>query len=877
MPIARIKKSIQPAIEDGHRFCLLYGRGIDDVFLSDDGRELDFPHTLHTELKARGYQRIAFISPSRPVFFLDAESEQAARPTVAAAGSVETNHKSRRKNKVARTKLLKNGPMGDLNLLAQQPPTPQVDGAVTTGSADVTSHNYQVGDTFAIRRLNAIMQDASIKSAVVFLQAQDTLTLFRETRVLAGIIGEWMHLPTTNENICILAFSSASYESLCEESRTIPVALVQRWILRQGKTGAPILVGTPDREELHRIVWYCNQGNRYRLDEMDENDLNRVVDAMYVENQPARTWIARLKTLDSLTLDALRSRGWLTSKRFGDKSAWERLDELTGVDDFKCRIRELCNWYTLHRSDNISEENVPSFHMLFIGHPGTGKTTCAELVGELAHDIGLLERGHLVVANCSDLVAGYVGQTAIKTNAKIDEALDGVLFIDEGYMLVEPERGGFGREALDTLTARMDAERHRLIVVVALYPDKEDLFLSSNPGLSRRFPTENRICFPDFTVSQLIEIAQTMCKRRNIPMDDRSRALLAEIVAGMYADRDASFGNAGEIRNLVDSLDFSRSNRLVAQGLPADTPLCDADVGGQYRHYLTSFKYSEAVFASLDNIIGLEEVKATIRGLAQKIVLEKARQQRNPAAKAGKGIQHIAFAGAPGTGKTMTAEAVADIFREVGLLKRGHVVKAHPTDALEAKIGEALDGVLFMDEVRAWIGNTLAYSTLLTAMTTYSNRLVVIIADYPENVLAFLTSDPGLRSRFRHIIYFPDYSADELYRILELTAEEEHYRISPEAKSKLYRLFDAAIQQRGRLEGNGRSVKDTLFDEMKTRMAARLLANGLLDSQDLDTFLPEDVPGWFGIDDGVIYQDAPAGEEIYLPQTTGTRLTLLPE
>jgi len=183
-------------------------------------------------------------------------------------------------------------------------------------------------------------------------------------------------------------------------------------------------------------------------------------------------------------------------------------------------------------------------------------------------------------------VAEYVGGTAIKTNHVIDQALDGVLFIDEAYTLTETDRGGFGQEAVDTLLTRMEDERGRLVVIVAGYPEKMEKFRHSNPGLPRRFPEENVINFPNYTPPELWKILSEMLLLRNIPITGAVEVCLLEVIQGLYNLRDENFGNAGEMRNLADALERKRASRIVHNRLPIQSPLTSEDLPEKYQSYL---------------------------------------------------------------------------------------------------------------------------------------------------------------------------------------------------------------------------------------------------------------------------------------------------
>ena len=157
-------------------------------------------------------------------------------------------------------------------------------------------------------------------------------------------------------------------------------------------------------------------------------------------------------------------------------------------------------------------KTVPvSQHLVFSGNPGTGKTTVARILAQLYKEIGVLSSGHLVEVDRSGLVAGYVGQTAIKTQEKIDEAIGGVLFIDEAYTLVKEQSNDFGQEAIDTLLKAMEDNRRNLIVIVAGYTNEMNKFIESNPGLKSRF--NKYIEFPDYSLCELEQIFTNMCKQ----------------------------------------------------------------------------------------------------------------------------------------------------------------------------------------------------------------------------------------------------------------------------------------------------------------------------------------------------------------------------
>jgi len=243
-------------------------------------------------------------------------------------------------------------------------------------------------------------------------------------------------------------------------------------------------------------------------------------------------------------------------------SAEEKLESLIGLEPTTRRIKELTN---LAKTCMRLGKELPTLHMVFAGNPGTGKTTVARLVAEIFRENGLLKRGLLV--ECSgraDLVAGYVGRTAPKVKEKVSEAMDGVLFIDEAYTLAEGGEGDFGREAIDQLLQEVENNRDRPVVILAGCTDRMKEFLKTNPGLARRFPEDNIIHFPDYTPDELMQILLYMLKESGLRWTKEAEKALREIVGGLYETREATFGNAGEMRNLRDALYRKWTTRIAS-------------------------------------------------------------------------------------------------------------------------------------------------------------------------------------------------------------------------------------------------------------------------------------------------------------------------
>ena len=245
------------------------------------------------------------------------------------------------------------------------------------------------------------------------------------------------------------------------------------------------------------------------------------------------------------------------------RSPMEDLDELIGMETIKKDVRELINLVKMQklRKEKGMKSMPVSLHLVFTGNPGTGKTTVARILADIYREIGILSQGQLVEVDRAGLVAGYVGQTAIKTQEKIDEANGGILFIDEAYTLAKKGGQDYGQEAIDTLINLMEKRRDNFIVIVAGYPDLMRDFINSNPGLKSRF--NKYIHFPDYSADELVQIFIQLCSKYEYKLEDDAKEIVKKRIENHVANKNESFSNARDIRNIFETIVSNQASRVM--------------------------------------------------------------------------------------------------------------------------------------------------------------------------------------------------------------------------------------------------------------------------------------------------------------------------
>ncbi|RDW71858.1 hypothetical protein BP5796_07892 [Coleophoma crateriformis] len=583
------------------------------------------------------------------------------------------------------------------------------------------------------------------------------------------------------------------------------------------------------------------------------------------------------------------------SKALVNCDAWVELQKLTGLKAVKDSVKSMIDLIMTNYLRELQEKSPVelALNRLFLGSPGTGKTTVAKLYGRILCDLGLLTKGEVVIKNPSDFIGAHVGQSEVNTKKILSSTIGKVLVIDEAYMLgPSGETGGhtdsYRTAVIDTIVAEVQnvPGDDRCVLLLGYKPQMEQMFQKTNPGLTRRFQFDDAFYFEDFTDSELKEILRHKLSSQNL--DASSGAVSTAIDVLNRARNGLNFGNGGEVENLISK---AKKNYQTRQSL---LPVAERSIDFKFERQDFDPEYNRASGAKLhlkelfQGVVGCESIVSRLDGFL-KVAKGMRAQGLDPR---GSIPMNFIFRGPPGefyssfrnkkidelttatgTGKTTTARKFGQLYYDLGFLAKAEVVECTATNLVGQYVGQTgpktiqqlergLGKVLFVDEAyRLGKGPFAkeAISELVDTMTKpqFAGKMVIILAGYDKDMNDLLKANEGLSSRFTDDIYFPPLSPEDCLQLLEAKVQESQISIPSLKDSNVYQNLLDIIAELSTLPswGNARDIQTlaksmvrAVYQNTPTRVSQLTLPSqtALQCAQSMlsDHLAREDIPFW---------------------------------
>ncbi|KAL2278628.1 hypothetical protein FJTKL_14346 [Diaporthe vaccinii] len=506
-----------------------------------------------------------------------------------------------------------------------------------------------------------------------------------------------------------------------------------------------------------------------------------------------------------------------------NSAAWKELQDMTGLASVKKSVSALISRIQTNYERELAEESLieTSLNKVFLGSPGTGKTTVAKLYARILTELGLLSNGEVVVKSCHDFIGQYVGHSESLTKAILDSAQGKVLIIDEAYGLARNNK--FSEAVIDTIVSEVQATstEDRAVLLLGYKDEMEEMFQKVNPGLARRFPLSSAFEFQDFSDEELRSILDQKLQAQGFTASEEAKKVAKEVLS--RSRNHQNFGNAGEIDILLDRAKAAQQIRFNELEGSSSTSLItefkEMDFDPDYdRHDRAESNIQEGFtdFVGAGALVAKFQAYQRIAQNSKDIGLDPREQIPF----------NFIFRGPPGTGKTTTARKLGQIFFDMGFLATREVEVCSASELIAEYVGQtgpktqkmfqkALGKVLFIDEAYRLADKRYGKEAVdeivnLVTLPKYKNRMVVVLAGYDQDINHLMATNPGFGSRFSEVLQFSNLSPHHCQELLVRLLQDKKLEVSGLRSPRVAAKIEASFQTLSRLPGwgNARDIEN---------------------------------------------------------------------